>query len=332
MLKTWAIILVAVSGGPLLGQQLNPAVPPTAEQVVSPTRRTAEPTAAPTADPVGGRAAAARPAPRVSRPLISLAGETVSIQPPPGWHVWERPTGREVRLLITPTEAKPKAELHDGIWICFHHPSVSDPRIQTAERMTRRFPKLARQGRIIPGPRMPIEIQQAKGLQQEFHLHDEANGSSAGVHILADTAWGTLEFFAVASAKDYADRKREIQSVLQSIQLEAPRAPTAPADTARAATPILGSWKAFRSRIHLQSGGKVSVVLDKPTRLTTRVTRDGSSKPPRRLVGRFVAERDLIYVTWKDGSRLNLRWRLENGQLLLTDHQGQTAQLHRIVQ
>ncbi len=57
---------------------------------------------------------------------------------------------------------------------------------------------------------------------------------------------------------------------------------------------------------------------------------DGTLRYDRPLVklrGTAVAQDDLLLVTWSDGSRTNYRWRLYQGDLLLTDHLGRTSRL-----
>ena len=53
---------------------------------------------------------------------------------------------------------------------------------------------------------------------------------------------------------------------------------------------------------------------------------------PPRLRGTYRAAGDVIYITWVDGSRLNLRWKLSKGKLLVTDHQGQISKLKPLIE
>ena len=46
----------------------------------------------------------------------------------------------------------------------------------------------------------------------------------------------------------------------------------------------------------------------------------------------FEAKEDLLLVEWKDGSKLNFRWKVKDGDLLLTDHEGRISKLRRIVE
>ena len=77
--------------------------------------------------------------------------------------------------------------------------------------------------------------------------------------------------------------------------------------------------------------GHILIKFDRPQ--VTPIDRIGSDQVPRRVVrltGRYRARDDLILISWDDGSKLNYRWRLHNGDLLLTDNTGQVSQLRRL--
>ena len=54
------------------------------------------------------------------------------------------------------------------------------------------------------------------------------------------------------------------------------------------------------------------------------------NRPSKPLAGTFEARDDLVFIHWDDGSRLNLRWRLQDNDLFLTDHEGQISHLKRV--
>lgn len=259
------------------------------------------------------------------RPSVSHAGEVVQLQPPLGWHVWEVPVGREIRLVLTPVQRVERAAVRDGLWLAFHHPDVSDRRRPLEARLEARFRELDL-GSADRSPVSPIQLHKANGLQTEFRVA-KAEGALRGVHMLADTSWGTLEVLAISPVSSHQARKPDFQEILNSLRLSAPKRRLA-AETTEPASAILGSWKAFRSRIQLYPGGKVEMVLDKAVNLTSA---GGQSQGPERLEGSYRAENDLVFITWKDGSRLNFRWKLQGRALLLTDHRGETVSLRRLV-
>ena len=52
-------------------------------------------------------------------------------------------------------------------------------------------------------------------------------------------------------------------------------------------------------------------------------------RPAAQLTGRYQANGDLLLITWDDGSQLNYRWLVTDGDLMLTDHYGRVSQLRR---
>jgi len=95
------------------------------------------------------------------------------------------------------------------------------------------------------------------------------------------------------------------------------------------AQPIFGSWRAYRSLLQLLGEGRILITVDPSA--TQSLDATAGHKHQEQLIGVFKAQGDLLFVTWKDGSKLNYRWRLEQGELLMTDHQGQISQLRRVL-
>jgi hypothetical protein len=50
------------------------------------------------------------------------------------------------------------------------------------------------------------------------------------------------------------------------------------------------------------------------------------------LDGQFVAVGDLLFIAWRDGTRLNLRWYRNEDDLVLADHEGRVSRLKRLLE
>ena len=108
--------------------------------------------------------------------------------------------------------------------------------------------------------------------------------------------------------------------------------PIAELQEVASAEPILGSWKSYRARLRLDGSGQIHLNFDRH-RVQT-IDRLGSQQTPKRiarLAGTYQARDDLLLITWDDGSKLNYRWRIHRGELLLTDHTGQMSRLKRLL-
>ncbi len=93
----------------------------------------------------------------------------------------------------------------------------------------------------------------------------------------------------------------------------------------------MGSWKGRQVAVHFLPQGRVR--LDFDTVQTLTAIRDGhavSGGSGKHIEGSFAAQADVIYITWDDGSRLNYRWQVHAGELLLMDHTGSSSRLRRL--
>jgi hypothetical protein len=271
------------------------------------------------------------------RPLIQFAGGTLEFRLPDGWQATELPVGREVRLVLAPVNRSSSSRPAAGrIWLACHAAGVLGEQTNNmAQVMSSRVAKATRgRGQIVRTRK--IEVARHRGWQTEFVLprQDDPNTPHiVGWHILLSTDGGLREVHLAALAEHSAHVRVAGDAVLRSLALRPQRAIETPiASSARDATQILGAWKALRSRFYLDAAGNIAIQLDRPTTLSLGPEVRGVSNPPRVIRGRFVAQGNLLRVTWNDGSRLNYRWSLSQGDLLLTDHDGNTSQLRRLVQ
>lgn len=273
--------------------------------------------------------------------IVQLAGGAVELRVRQGWWIWEVPQGREVRVALSPTRP---ASLREppvaGYWACFHLTTASpaDPGAYLADQMQQRLSE------VTGGQARPLQAIQFQRLGRwdaavlEFALPAPSGtntGPLLGRHVLAMTPWGLFEFHAQFPASRYQGQTGETERLLQHVQLSAPAVAAAGAGATIAETiaaaPIQGSWKAFRSRLRLSGNGDIEIVTDR-AQLISPPDADPSPVKPEFLRGRYRAEGDLLFVQWQDGSRLNFRWKLNGGDLLLTDHDGQISQLRRIAE
>ena len=153
-----------------------------------------------------------------------------------------------------------------------------------------------------------------------------------GSHVLVSTPSGLFEFHVQFPIDRYEEHLDEVAWLLSRVKLTAATLADVGPPTAEtvAATPIHGTWKAFRSRLRLSSNGSIEIALGSAQII---------SPPPAdrpavgdELQGHYRAEGDLLFMQWRDGSKLNFRWKLNGGDLLLTDHEGQISQLRRIAE
>ena len=268
------------------------------------------------------------------RDLVLFAADAVELRVPMKWHVREVSFGREIRLVIAPKLPKLKQQMPtDGMWLSCH--VWSKPRPNTdIDAQLRRFLEMHSvdsyvgwKAKAVKWQRMQLAKCTAVG--QEFS-GTAGQKSVRGLHVAIRAPWGVCEIVMVSPKAGYDQRSVNFRNTLAALKLNQPQLSKAkPVKQTVAAARILGSWKAFRSRLRLGAKGRMDVITDRPIRLTRF---DGKSRQPRRLQGRYVARGDIIYVTWSDGTKLNFRWRLRGDDLLLTDHEGQVSQLRRILE
>ena len=266
------------------------------------------------------------------RDTISFAAGAVDLQAPEQWWVQELPRGREVRLVLSPDEVSRRIPA-DSIWLCYHVLEASElaPEAELRNRLPTRL-KLSTTAGTAPVEPVEFRLGPWAAIAQEFvstQVSNPATGSSVSIrgrHVLVRTDWGIFELHAAAPVEQFETRAAAWAQVWDSIQLEAPRQPslveTAAVPDARA---ILGSWKSYRSRVRLRPDGTITIVPDSVNLLTDSGTREA-------VEGTFEARGDLLFVTWRDGSLLNLRWRSRGTDLFVTDHEGQISQLKRLLE
>ena len=274
--------------------------------------------------------------------LVEYAGGTVAFHLPKGWDVAEIPVGREVRLFAGPLPLTIRnRSLQRGLWMS-HHRNPTGLTTQSelsADLLTERL--LMAAGRDAqPGATEWIELGEQRMLRQGFSVSAQSptppiSGNStrqprAGFHLLGRTDWGWFELHVVAAAGEEAMLFADVEWLLASLQLAAPRTPEPMLEPQGPAQPMpVGTWKAYRSRLRIRPDGHVTLIFDRRGHFS--LTADGRLRFDRRLVrlaGQYVLEDDLLQVTWSDGSRQNFRWKFsDDGDLLLTDHLGRIAQL-----
>jgi hypothetical protein len=282
--------------------------------------------------------------------LLLFAAGAVEAPAPRGFWVWELPRGREVQLAFSPhpprtLDAPPAV----GFWIGYHvrpRPTTNQNR-ELTDFIALRLGDLAPQATPVAEART-FYLGDWLAVEQDFSLpavasdgsRDPARTAAAseeanriwGRHIAARTPWGIFEVHARAPLESAHGSAAELADWLSRVKLNPPREETLETRGWTAdAEPILGCWKAYRSRMRLFGDGRIEILSDAPS-LVIPDDAEQPVPPPRRelLIGQFRAQGDLLFVEWQDGSPLNLRWKLHQGELLLTDHDGQTSRLLRI--
>jgi len=281
--------------------------------------------------------------------LVLFAAGAVEAPAPPGWWVWELPQGREVRLAFAP---RPPASLEQppeiGFWVGYH---FATQRQTNQARALSQF--LAGRMQVVAQEATPVGQSRSFRLghwlavEQDFSLpvalpatgqlpdrrdSDASDSRLWGRHIAVRTPWGLFEVQARAPLATAHEAAAELAAWLNRVKFGPPRETTFEAQSAtEAAASVFGCWKAYRSRMRLFGDGRIEILSDAPA-LVLPQPDPRPIPPPRRelLVGRYHAEGDLLFVEWQDGSLLNLRWKRDGGELLLTDHDGRTSRLLRI--
>lgn len=259
---------------------------------------------------------------------ISFAAGAVQLKAPDGWWVQELPRRREVRLVLSPEEFGKRIP-RDAIWLCYH--VVGPSRMTREAELQGMLPgrlRLSTDATATASAPTVFQFGPWLAVAQEF-VSSQSQADDVpikGRHVLVRTDWGIFELHASAPVNRFETRTAAWTQVWKSIQLEAP-ANFSPYETTAVleASAILGSWKSYRSRMRLRHDGTISIVPDSVNLLTTA----GS---PDVLEGTFESRGDLLFVTWRDGSRLNFRWRSRGSDLFLTDHEGQISQLKRLLE
>lgn len=286
------------------------------------------------------------------RAIVLHAGNAVRFSIPHDWHVHEIGRGREVRLLISPSPIDGKAsDVTDGLWLTLeYYPNGLNP--ETDERLralalaslesalkgqyrTTAIRIISHRGHVAANIDFLVETQpKAKSVHltsRSPQREQETTVESRGFHMLVQTAWCRCRLHAMAPAEVYDARLPEFESILDQLRFEQPEVNSQEvlAQVSDAAS-ILGSWKAYAARLRLHGDATVEVVTDTPFRFQTA---DGTAEHVgNEVAGVFQARGDLLLIQWRDGSKLNYRWRLAGDRLLMTDHEGRMTSLVRIAE
>ena len=264
---------------------------------------------------------------------VSYSGGAVRLPLPDGWTVSEMPADRAIRLLLTPG-APPQSlkSLADGVWLNYHYRagrSLDRAALQTL------LASLSKRSTSEAARWQPPAAQVLGGLEGWLQTFTDvaADGTPVtGYHWLAATDLGMVELHWVAPQSAAAERAAQLQHALMFARFGDPALEAAAAgEQQRDAVALLGTWKGLDRRLTLAGDGKVEAVFDGHG--VYALDSNGYLNYAKRqtsTAGEFTAKGDVLHVTWNDGRRVNFRWRLQQGQLLLTDHHGRVNELARL--
>jgi hypothetical protein len=266
--------------------------------------------------------------PNPLRDIVLHAGGVVEFQMPVDWDLTEVPHGREIRLTLRPSKVGEVQDTTSLIWVSFHvrrAGQLSDEQLETwfAKRLRRTVA-----GNQVLNKPQPLVVGGYDGIEQQYSraVSHEVMAERIGQQAAVSTPWGILEVHWRTDQSQQQRLEKVAAELLATVKFNRPAEQVKGAvhDSASGARPILGSWKAYRSRMTLGSDGHILLAPDSaPIHLGTR--------PPHKqvpIVGEFEAKDDVLAVRWNDGSLLNFRWRLDGEHLLLTDHNGRTTLLN----
>ena len=282
--------------------------------------------------------------------IVTIGGGAVELQLPADFSIAEVPVRRELRVVATRFDYRGNLrQVTDGFWICYHLRADSPlgPLDERADVLHPRL-KLVTQDLAVIQRTWNTSVGEWPARTISFALQetgtriDEDSGDTGesaergwkGMHCGIRTQWGIVELHFVAPAALYPSCTESWEQVVRNLRFRPPRAQPQP-DSAQitAAAEILGSWKSTGGRLQLLGSGRVRLQFDRPR---LRFIDDQQVEDPVRreseLTGKFLAQEDLLLVTWDDGSKLNYRWRLLGHDLLLSDHQGRISHLRRLIQ
>lgn len=270
--------------------------------------------------------------------IVLHAGGTVALRLPAGWQVHEVPTGREIRLYAAPARiVDEEGSDWQRIWLR-HAPLENDQlrqRGEINEHLARRLQKTTSNKARVTGAVHEVRVGGLPAWRLDFDIPGDAetNGTRlVGYHLLARTGAGLFELHVALPENAESSQGDELKQVVESIRFRRPQAVEFQTGPAMAdAVRIVGTWKAQRARWKFAPDGRVQVEYDRGG--TFALDESGSvryDRPLKRLDGIGTADADVLKITWDDGSRLNLRWTIHNGDLLVTDHTGRTSQLKRL--
>ena len=276
---------------------------------------------------------------------VSFAGGAIQFLSPSQLVASELPRGRQV-LLVLSRQAPPQQPrlLRDGLWLAV---SPGNSRGTSPNSQVSMLSKGLERDyhEVTLGKTKLIDCQGLPATRVHFTIPSHrplfaAPGKQAVPQLPASkgwrqtvcTDWGTVEIHFVSPLEDADAREKEIESLLASLKLRTPQ------DVHQDVAPhlldaesIIGSWKSPKALLELHGQGQVELRYDRANNY--ELGREGLvdyQKPVRKLSGQFTASGDLLHIRWSDSSLLNIRWRLAEDELLITDHQGRTRRLTRL--
>ncbi len=260
--------------------------------------------------------------------VVQFAGGAIEFRVPAGWQTHEVPVGRELRIWLTEHDIPEGQRPQDGVWMTFHWRGREVDLVELETWLEFRIDHLDPK-RTHAGELEHRRIGQFPALVREV---DHA-GRRTWI-LLAAMNTGIFELTATADLKNFQRQRTAAEAVLAGIKLSSPQIrPANVRPTVQAAAPVVGLWKGLQASVWLGGDGRVVMEFDR--RNNFRLDESGNVDYGRkitRLTGRYEAREDVLFVSWDDGSRVNFRWQVHDGQLLLTDHNGRVSQLDRLVE
>lgn len=243
---------------------------------------------------------------------------------PSSWHVSESDHLRHVRLYLTLEELGSEEQFTEGMWISYHVLSTPPQSESELRNLVRHRTTDALPSGATLGEERAINLNGRLAVQQPYRLSSSAD--IGGDHLLVAADWGVVEIQTRFQGNENLQR---IASVLEGIEIGSPRdAHFAVLRDAGDRNKVIGTWKAERARLILEAGGAIELHHDRER--LQQIEQAKLIRPARRLRGSYTTDSDVLRVNWEDGSELNLRFDVSEGELLLTDHHGRVSQLHRL--
>jgi hypothetical protein len=274
--------------------------------------------------------------------VVRVAGGTVEFAVPRDWTIKQVPLSREIRLVAGPGDVHDDpSHLERGLWLAYHRTTTVTPAATMAlparptmeDELRGRLPQAAGADSRIVGPPDAIKIGGFRGLKQRLELAGAADAElRRASYVIAQTPWGVLEMMAVAPLFAEGDLSAKLGAIVTSLVFHAPQPlPAISAPEITDAQAVLGSWKGQKGLLHLLPNGRARLEFDAVTTLgLQQQVAAVSRRSAETFEGRFSARGDLLFITWDDGRKLNYRWRLDQGELQLIDHERKCSRLRRL--
>ena len=254
--------------------------------------------------------------------FVQFAAGAITIPLPMDWSIAEADHLRHVRLYITPNEMRGESSFTEGVWISYH----AARRTYQDDSQLRRLLEI-RLADVLPvhvkleEPK-EIQIGGRSAIQQPYHLDNGRDvDATVGDHLLIAADWGIVE---VHTRFQSGAHDQQIADMFDAMEIGQPRK----YEQTDAQPGVIGTWKAEQARLIVRPGGTIELQHDREQ--LQQIEQTHLVRPSRRVRGRYQTEGDILQVTWEDGSKLNLRFRSNDRELLLTDHHGRVSQLHRL--